>query len=777
MATNLDASIETLTDIDWIANSLLYAMPKTQQKKEVEYWRRYSDADLAYVGTGLGQNVILNPLPQFTPLADIPRRGIWSEAAPPGMNMGKGTHIKHSALQRMLTGIGRCYYEAVDMNQQHINIRFGTIVYKGLFTFFTSFYDNDSANLARHGRVPLSYYAGLAVGTLATLPLAPLILAGRVWSWFIDRTSSRYMDLKPAMALFWTRMQVIYNTLGANLGIIARTAENAGHYGKGKDTPASLNEDKETPSYTEYMHKLMPDIFEKSGMVNIHSVSTGGARRAIDHRAAIQQQMAAATSPADLRKRLMDLSSRPFLTTTPAVGLEYYLKEYHTSILGDISKIGKETDEVESATSQAIDAAANGDPTALQRLRDLAGGNQATGDGSGAGIAGTSSLTDEVVADMTGQGVSSSLMPGEPSTTISDVSPTGTATGAPVAEPVAAESPGISARDSFKTVAVESSDGEANIIDRIQGWFADAGKHYQLEYQQGSAFLNLGVSYVGSGTTTLANTLKETVISGTANSLSAGARDSRISLSDYNTGFGFIDGAMNMVRGLIGGGLDGIQMSGLMALAGNAFIDFPKQWDTSSVTLPTSTFKIELRAVYGNPLYAYLHQFPTIAALLAAAVPPSTGPQSYTSPLVCECYCRGFASIRLGMITDLSITAAAGSLGYDDNWRPLDYELTFTVTDFSSVMHATISNGFNPLKPWRRVFDDDSVFGDTLSSFTGMSMRDMVDPTRKFSIRWAARMQDYKAFFSPEHFASVLADRGSVRTLNKIFGSVAYPGT
>lgn len=111
------------------------------------------------------------------------------------------------------------------------------------------------------------------------------------------------------------------------------------------------------------------------------------------------------------------------------------------------------------------------------------------------------------------------------------------------------------------------------------------------------------------------------------------------------------------------------------------------------------------------------------------------------------------------------------------NWRPLDYEITFTVTDFSSVMHATISNGLNPLKPWRRVFDDDSVFSDYQSTLTGLSTRDMVDPNRKLAIRWAARMQDYRAFFSPEHFASVLADRGTVRTLNKLFGSVAYPGT
>lgn len=781
MATQLDATIETLTDIDWITNSLLYAMPKTQRKKEVEYWRRYSDADLAYVGTGLGQNIVLNPLPQFTPLADIPRRGIWSEAGPPGLNLAKGTSIRHTALQRMLTGIGRCYYEAVDQNKQVVNLRFGTIVYKGLFTFFTSFYDNDSANLARYGRVPLSYYAGLAIGTLATLPLAPIILAGRVWSWFIDRSSSRYMDLKPAMAVFWTRMQVIYNSFGAQLGIIARTAKNSGHFGEGKDTPSSLMDgEADNRSYTEYMHKLMPDVFEKSGMVNVHAVSTGGARRAIEHRKIIQSNMESASSPADLRARLMGLAERPFLTTPPSVGLETYLKGYHTSVLGDIAKLSKESDEIESSTSQAIDAAANGDPSALQRLREIAGGEQAQGAAGGnAGISGASSLTDEVVADMTGQGVNTGFMPNATNTpSSSDVSPNGTATGVPVADTPAPTSPGISQRDSFKTVAVETDEGGGKkIVDRITGWFADAGEHYQLEYQQGSAFLNLGVEYVGSGTMSLSNALKETVISGTANSISAGARDSRISLSDYNTGFGFIDGAMNMVRGLIGGGLDGIQMSGLMALAGNAFIDFPKQWDTSSVTLPTSTFKIPLKAVYGNPLYAYLHQFPVISALLAAAVPPSTGPQSYTSPLVCECYCRGFTNIRLGMITELSITAGTGALGYDENWRPLDYEITFTVTDFSSVMHATISNGLNPLKPWRRVFDDDSVFSDYQSTLTGLSTRDMVDPNRKLAIRWAARMQDYRGFFSPEHFASVLADRGTVRTLNKLFGSVAYPGT
>lgn len=786
MVTNTNTSNEVLNDIDWISNSFLLAQPKTAHKSEIETWRRYSDADFAFVGPGVGQNTVLNPAPGFTPLADIPRRGIWSGSSPPSISMSKGSYIKHAARAKLFTGVGRTWFEAVDSNKQTVNLRFGTAIYKGLFTFFTSFYDNDSANLARYGRVSISYYAGLALGTLATLPLAPLIMAGRVWSWLIDRTSSRYIDMKPAMPLFRTRMQVIYNSLGANLGIIARTIQNTGHYGKGIDTPKGL--EGGTGAYASYMSTLLPHVFDKEGKVNVFSLMTSGARREIEHAKVISKQMEMASSPQDLRRRLLAMANTPTLATPPSIGLEKYLLSYHQSVLGDIGQLSKETDEVETETSKALDEVASGDLTALDRLQGLngRGGNSETGipvegDVGSTGVVDSGALTDLVVADITGQDTRAPLVATQDvPPMIGEVGPTGAAAGpsVPDSPATATSTKGIKSRDNFLTISSESvDDSGASVVDVIKGWFADAGDHYMVDSQQGAAFLNLAVEYVGSGTMSLSNTLKETTISGTANSISSAARDTRISLSDYNTGFGFIDGALGMVRNLVAGGLDRIQMSGLMALAGNAFIDFPKQWDTSSVSLPTATFKIQLKNFSGNPLAGYLHTYPTIAALLAATLPPSTGPQSYTSPFLCECFCRGLVNIRMGMITDLSITAGTGGVGYDENWRPIDFEITFTVTSLSEVMHATISNGFNPLKPWRRVFDDDNLFNDYMSSITGMSTRDMVDPARKLGIAWAARLQDYRAFMSPEYFASKLADTGTVRTMNKIFGGVAYPGT
>lgn len=783
-------NIGSIHDASWVARSFLLAGERIEKSAELRRWRKFSSADTKFSGSGLGQHFVINPPPMFTPLADVPRQGLWVRRGEMQFTPGDSENV--------FFGMGRGYSEGMDDNMQVLHMRFGKVHYKGLITFFTGFYDAEAANIARYGRASILYYAGLITSTIAVLPLAPLILVGKVWNFFRGRTSSKFADFKQTMPLFWVKMQIIYNTLGANLGVIARTWENEGTYGKGADSYDQLTDKDKNSAYRRYMHKLMPDLFTEDGRIDVFNVANAAAKRNLQFQNQIEKIAEGANSMKELRQRILHMIDTTTLVGEKSIGIEAYLKGYHESVAGNIADLGLDTDAVEDDTSRAIKAVSDGtDPDALNRLKQ----NTTSQDGNtdGGAITNNQGAEQSAVADLTN---TSGFLPGIEGLGLGGTasgtnnSKNGAATGQNLATEVDANgvpiSPAVSGgpgdptsqtyglnRDGeYRDVIGSGKTPDGKPTAEIQdGWFRRLAANAETEWNQGAAFLNIAVNYTGSSTMSISNSLTDIGLKSTFNNISQGARNTRISLADYKTGFGFVDAVTSGLGALVSGISDGLAISGLMALAGNAFVDMPQQWDTSNVTFPTASFELEVRTTNpGNPISAYLNLYPVIAALLAGALPESTGPQSFTSPFVCECYCQGLVAIRMGMITDLTITAGAGNLGYTKDRRPLAFNVSFTVADMSTMMHMGSSNGFNPTKPFQRVLDDDSAFLDYLSTISGVHMRDMTNPHRKLAIRVAARMQDYKAFFSPEHVASRIFGGDGVLGLNKMFGATNWPG-
>ena len=818
MATTIGSANGIVRDLDWVQHSFMLAGERVELSKDLVRYRNLSSADFKYTATGFGESIILNPAPQFTPFADIRRAGLWS---------GAGGNVKtKDGRSAYFAGMGQAYSEMIDDNRQIVHIRFGVTQYKGLITFFTGFYDAQSAILARQGRTSLAYYFGLLTTSLATLWLQPIILAGQGLNFILGRTSSRYMDLKPTMPLYWERVQVILNSMGANLGVIPRFMGNTGMTGDGKDAYKGsadkgawyngtggvkdiedLQQGEKNSDYQGYMHRLMPEIFEADGTLEVAKAMQGGARRQVEWNSRVSNMTTAmgTSNSKETFNAVLDYLSQP-IVSTPGIKMADYLKMYHKSVIGDLAKRTLDGDNV----GDVIEAAVNsGDKAKLEELSKAAGTETSTGeDGSGSGTA---------VADATGQ---------ETSTQPENTSSFAAATEGNVQAPASAtqdsqapaeetaEAPAVAGIDEAglrnevykprekemltvtrtvadakltdeQTAAMQKAvnegtafDGIDNVYKVVTGWLSEAKESFEIEWKNGSAFLNLGVNYTGAGSMSVQNATKETLISGTLKGVSATSRDSRISMSDFKTGFGFIDGALQMVGDVFSGALDAVSMSGLMALAGNAFIDFPKQWDDSTATVPTANFTIELRSFSGNVIADYLYLYSVVATLLAGASPLSTGSQSYTAPFVCEAYCQGHFAIRYGMITSLTIRHGVGNLGYSSRTkRPLAFDIDVEIADLSSVYHAPISNGMSPINIFKRVFDDDNIFNDYVSTITGLQLEDMVNPKRKLAIRFATQMRNVKSWWSPTHVAQRMAGTDTVQVLNKLFGPTTYAGT
>lgn len=778
--------INAVKDREWLHKAFLLANGRMEEEKERIRYKRMSTADMKYTGTGIGQNTTLNPPPAFTPLCDIPR---------PGLLADKPTNFRKPE-NLYFSGMGPRYSESLDDNKQVVHLRFGTVKYKGLITFFTSFYDTDSARLARYGRVGIGYYFGRIIGTIITFPLLFLHvfnLAGNAWRFLMGRQSTKFMDLKPAMPLFWQRVQVMYNSIGANLGVIPRFVDNTGHYGKGADELSDLAPTQFDEDYRSAMHRQLPRIFKPSGELDVFEVALGGARREQHHRRKVEQIAENAGTREELYSAIMKYMDEGGLEEPkPDLTFTDYLKGYLESILGNLADAWRETDAKEDEMSAAVQAVSDGsDPEALNKLKNLEQqrANQNGGTNAGTEMPAENGAVNDIAGTNSFMPTSSNGIPNTGTNTTGEVDANGNPIGAGMTPTDFSGIDGVNpAADKqrntsefmttirTKDVVDEAGGGSSTAVELVEGWFTRAKENFVLEANNGAAFLNLQVNHTGSGSASFSNSTKDTTLQGVFNSASGSARDTRVATADFNTGFGLVDAATKFMGNVFNGVMDSVQLSGLMALAGNAFVDISKQWDNSTATFPTATFTMELRSPYGSDLARYLNLYLPIATLLAGALPISTGPQSYTSPFVCECYSRGFTAIRFGIFDSLSITAATGNLGYNTDRQPLGFDVSFTIIDLSSVMHAPIGNGFNPTKPLRRVFDDDNAFNDYLANITGVHMRDMVDSRRKFALRAAARWMDYKTMFNPGYIAANMADTGMVRSFSKIFGNSSFPG-
>lgn len=295
-------------------------------------------------------------------------------------------------------------------------------------------------------------------------------------------------------------------------------------------------------------------------------------------------------------------------------------------------------------------------------------------------------------------------------------------------------------------------------------------KFFKAELDDGAAFVTFRVNHTGTINESFSNSVGESEISAKINGMSSAARSTNFSLAEGNIS-GMLGTVIDGVKEITAGVADTLGVSGLVALAGGAFVDIPKHWQSSTAQLPRSTYTINLVSPYGNRMSRFLHMDIPLAMLLAAALPISTGKQSFTSPFLCEIYDQGRCQTRLGMIDSLSITRGTGNMGFNNNGQCMAMDVSFSVVDMSSIMHMPIMEGFT-LNPATALFDEDTVFSDYMASLAGLGLADQIYPMRKLKINLSKQVQHWKSFFSKAHAANFLGGTTPGILLSGLFKGV-----
>lgn len=292
------------------------------------------------------------------------------------------------------------------------------------------------------------------------------------------------------------------------------------------------------------------------------------------------------------------------------------------------------------------------------------------------------------------------------------------------------------------------------------------------ELEDGAQFITFRVDAEGSIQESFSNSVGQPEIAGIINGKSSSARTTTFNLAGGNVGDGMIASAVEGILGgakdLISGVAEGFGASGLAALAGGAFVDIPNTWQSSSAQLPRMNYTMTLTSAYGNKLSQLINIFLPLSMILAAALPLSTGRNSYTSPFILELYDRGRAQTRLGIIDSLSISRGTGNLPFDNNGNVMSIDVSFSVIDLSTVMHMPIGRGFGLDNLTADAFADDTAFNDYMAILGGLSLQEQVYTWDRVKLSLTRQMTSMKNWASAANFANWAVD-GNIGRLLSIF--------
>lgn len=649
-----------LRDKDWIQHSFILPPGRRGgdlgRRSDAERLREPVSAAYKYTDSTLGGNFAINTPPQFTETADIRYRGLL------------GHHNE---------GQGRFYSEAIDDTRQVVHLSFGVPVFNSMNVFFKSFYDAQTAMLANTGRSnSLFYNMGLAAGYIVSLPIQPFILGitavRRVYEFINKQSPSKWYYFKPSMHAYWSAVNVIANDLAIHMGILPRVYSS-----EGDDMQETSRNDAYDP---ELWHKWMPDLFRKSGGVDVMSLAQRTTRLKLRSDKMRDETMGRASNIAEVRASIAS-----FLSSHP----------------------GPETPEGPGTSAREYFYEAVKDP------------------GPAASGGGTSSLSD---------------------------------------------------------------------------WGADAGGLFSsfMEFNRsalaaGNQFASFRVNNRGAMSESFNNTARESDIAQSINTRVNQVRSIRFSVAQGNitNAVGeFLAAAGDFAAGMV----DSVGLGGIGLLAGNAFIDVPKHWESSSANLPRAEYTVPLFSPYGNRVSRYMNLMIPIAMILAGGLPLSTGRSSYTSPFLCQIYHHGRVQCQLGIIDSITINRGTGNIGFNAENEMLGAEITFSVMDLSSIAHVPIKGSFSGGNGFAAatsaaaslfgsavggdtggavglalttgaVWDEQSAFSDYTAVLGGLNPNDTWNFRNRLNTNMTRALQEFKDWKSPSRIASIINDDGLSRLI------------
>lgn len=644
----------------WIRSAFL--LPEGSYDTEMNKYRKLPSGLFKFSDTTLGGNKAVNPLPQFTGYADInEERYVIDDTS------------KYNFLEAT-SGMGRDYSERFDDTQVLMHMRFGVPAYNSMTTFFGNFYDPTAAQLANKGRSnEIARAIGRIIGTVATFRILPYILVGQLLKFLTDTPTTKYYYLKPAMHVYNDARSSILNSLLSNAGLVAGMANS--------ERPERY-EAAENPEDAGTWAKLLPDVYNSNGSVDIYKVTTRWQRLANVRYEKLSKALDLNGNAENVAKVVADIYRQTGHPNDPVIDgsrdMESYIQDYFSLEQYKLSEANEvETEDPEGASQFAVETQTN--------------------------------------------------------------------------------------------IAKQPAETASALFDpENTSWIERFGTSLLAEGRDGGQFVSFRIDKPSSTNMSVTNSVKESGIAQTINSMSSGAKDVRFNLADgqlLGGGLGSLIGAVtSSVGALLSGVAESVGASGLAAVMGNALVDIPKHWQESITNAPRISAKFECRAWSSDAVTRIQNLFIPAVSVMAGALPRSTGYQSYTGPFICEYFVKGRAQSRLAIIDSFTMTLGSGNIGYTKEGEPLGIDIEFSLIDLTSITHMALTSGFSPLdtllpgKISKYLFSDENQFTDLMAVMGSLDLVDQIYTTRRLKKNFHKASLDFQQWASPARWASNTAN-------------------
>lgn len=675
--------IDSVKDKDWLKSTYLTGDEDLTNVDALN--RYYSTADLKFTDSTFGGNLAINARPQFTRVADRRRKGRRLNRNKAKVGSTSGNY-----------GQGRAYSEKIDDPATLLFMEFGVPEFNNPFTFFTRSIDYATSVVANTGRSPIAYYAGLGLGTIASMVAFPLVSVAiygvKLVSALVgDQEPFSYYYIKPTMHTYWGTVNTIVSTMAVELGILIPQFMDDGTTADKIGVPVKIDQ-----TDMDYLKELIPDVITDNNYIDVFAIATRA-------QALANEQMLA-------EKKLFDEGK---LSNEDFKGL---VKTKLTDNEGNSPGSGLIDTINEALSLSTVPGMKKREVKSYSEFLD--GYKSDSGTGSYDYKEDTIESSSDDVNNVKEEVDTSAITVGQPKTTI---------------------------YNDDGTIPADDNEKSSQYMD-------SAKKAFDSAVRGGGQYAVFHVDYVGSVTESFSNSITDVPAGDMIRSVSNKSRHAKFSLGGGNIAGDTVKNALGYVKDFVAGTLEGLTfgLSNILpTLLGGGYINVPKMWDDSTVQLPNITYTMQLISPYGNDISLLRNIYIPLSMLLAGALPLSTGPASYTSPFLCRTFIKGLQKINLGMITELSITRGTSNLAFNKHGKALAYDISFTITDFSSMLSAPVNSGL--FGPFKAAFNDGSTFNNYISTICARDLMSTKYAVPKAKIRLSRAMHTIDSIASPSY--------------------------
>lgn len=695
-----------------------------------------SDYDLytSFFSTAIGDNKFVNPLPGFSKNTDP---------------------YPTPFMENTMGNMGRYYKRIHNDNALSVTLTAGVAEFTGMITFILNMFDYSAAVMANKGRAPSwAFYIGQAAGAIAFWPAQIVATSFNFFEFLTQTPKNKWYYCKPAMGMYFTAAQGIFNDLmiaaGYALTVLPNDRQDQGNTKRGdRDFNGGGNKGYVSDSVAaknnaSYLHSLFPDAINKDGTIDILKVSTRGTRKFryfmkkikdLDDTFGINTLAQKDQAIEGILDNLVRNSGFVNANGGYTAGIstqDYLLKELQT--------VGKSRglDEISypevASAYTSLDAGINIKPESAAK---------ATGAAAGAG---TSAITD-ITARL-----------GSLNEESFGTSGAGTA---------AQATPGLAG------TVPPSIDNPPNIDEDT--WFGQIGQLLMDGFYGGLDGVTFRTEGTGTVSDSFSSSTGQSSLASTFNSTVGAVQDFKFNISGGNTGIGLIDEFVGTIKDAVSGLAAGSVIGNVpLALLGNAKVDIPEHWTDSSTNLHSESFSFYFEAPYAHPYSIATNVFLPLSLIMPFVVPWSTGGSTYTAPFLVKCFSRGKSIIRTGIVQNASFTFGNGPLGWTTDMKPRNVRVDITIADLDKVMSVPISRVTNPLdllnvaKQSSRYLGDIGKYNDWVNRVAGVDYLDTVLRYNDLNKRLTRFTTDVQNMFNPSTIAGVVND-SIVGDISRIF--------